>query len=75
MAGEYGRRMETDDAEAMFRRWSDPNTTAFLDLPAMHSAEDAKALIHWSHLLAEQDEAIRWGIEAIDTGQLIGVRV
>lgn len=66
------RRLVTDDAEAMFRCWSDPNTTAFLDLPAMHSAEDAKALIHWLHLLAEQDEAIRWGIEAIDTGQLIG---
>lgn len=66
------RGLEKADAEAMFRCWSDPNTTAFLDLPAMHSAEDAKALIHWLHLLAEQDEAIRWGIESIDTGQLIG---
>jgi [ribosomal protein S5]-alanine N-acetyltransferase len=66
------RRMEADDAEAMFRCWSDPKTSAFLDLPAMHSAEDAKALIHWLHLLAEQDEAIRWGIEVIDTSQLIG---
>lgn len=66
------RRMKAEDAEAMFGCWSDPATTAFLDIPGMHSAEDAKALIQWLHLLAEQEEAIRWGIELIETGQLIG---
>lgn len=66
------RRMETEDAEAMLVCWSDPAATAFLDMPVMHSAEDAKALIEWLQRLAEQDEAIRWGIEITETGQLIG---
>lgn len=61
------RRMTAEDAEAMFRCWSDSATTAYLDLPVMHSAEDAKALIQWLFRLAEQDEAIRWGVEIIET--------
>ncbi|KOP65063.1 acetyltransferase [Bacillus sp. FJAT-18019] len=66
------RRIAEEDAEAMLCCWSDPDTAAFLDLPPLHSAEDAKSLIIWLQHLAEQDEAIRWGIEMVDTGKLIG---
>lgn len=66
------RRMTAGDAEAMLSCWTDPVTTAFLELPPMHSVEDAQSLILWLQHLAEQDEAIRWGIERKDTGRLIG---
>ncbi|KOR76950.1 GNAT family N-acetyltransferase [Paenibacillus solani] len=66
------RRIKEEDAEAMLCCWSDPDTAAFLDLPPLHSAEDAKSLIIWLQHLAQQDETIRWGIEMVDTGKLIG---
>lgn len=66
------RRMTEEDTEAMLCCWTDRDTSTFLELPPLHSVEDAKSLILWLQHLAQEDEAIRWGIEMMDTGQLIG---
>lgn len=66
------RRLSANDAADMFRCWSDAGTRAFIDLPPMETEADAAALIGWLGVMAEEEEAIRWGIEVHGSGRVIG---
>ncbi|MEK3732151.1 GNAT family protein [Paenibacillus sp. FSL M8-0334] len=66
------RRMEPSDGRAMYACWADAQTARFLEIPAINGAEAAAALIASLNKLAEEDEALRWGIELRQTGTLIG---
>lgn len=66
------RRLTEDDAADMLRCWSDPDTRKFTELPAMHAAADAAALIAWLNAMSEEEDALRWGIELTGSGRVIG---
>ncbi|MEK3782710.1 GNAT family protein [Paenibacillus sp. FSL W8-0919] len=66
------RRLTEDDAADMLRCWSDPDTRKYTELPAMHAAADAAALIAWLNAMSEEEDALRWGIELTGSGRVIG---
>lgn len=66
------RRMERSDAETMFRYWSDPEVVKYMNMPPFASEEDAYEMINLLNGLSESEDALRWGIELKDHGELIG---
>ncbi|MGV3489186.1 MAG: GNAT family N-acetyltransferase [Tuberibacillus sp.] len=57
-----------DDAEALYRHFSDPEVTRFMDIETCKSTEEARGLIQ-EHL---DDEGCRWGLFDKESQQLIG---
>ncbi|WP_425432174.1 GNAT family N-acetyltransferase [Fontibacillus panacisegetis] len=66
------RRMERSDAETMFRYWSDPEVVKYMNTPPFASEEDAYEMINLLNGLSESEDALRWGIELKEHGELIG---
>ncbi|WP_231638689.1 GNAT family N-acetyltransferase [Paenibacillus sp. JCM 10914] len=66
------RRMDAEDAYAMSRCWMEPASRAFADIPVVQSVRDAGHLIQRLNDMALHEETIRWGIERIDTSELLG---
>lgn len=57
------RRMERGDAEVMFRYWSDPEVTRYMNVSAFASVEEAWDMINLLNGLSESEDAMRFGIE------------
>lgn len=66
------RKMSPDDAEGLYRCWSDERTARHLYLPPMDNSQDAESLILLLNGMAESDDTLRWGIELQGSGILIG---
>ncbi|RRJ63775.1 N-acetyltransferase [Paenibacillus oralis] len=66
------RRMERGDAEVMFRYWSDPEVTRYMNVPPFASVEEAWDMINLLNGLSESEDAMRFGIELKEEGKLIG---
>lgn len=66
------RRMERSDAEVMFRYWSDPVVTKYMNVPPFASAEEAWEMINLLNGLSESEDALRFGIELKEERRLIG---
>lgn len=66
------RRMERSDAERMFQIWSDPEVVKYMNIPPFASVEDTLEMIQLLNGLSESEDALRWGIELKEDGQLIG---
>lgn len=66
------RKLTVDDAEQLYRCWSDELTAKHLFLPPLNDKQDAADLILLLNELAESNDSIRWGIELIDSGVIIG---
>ena len=65
------RKLNAGDAAAMFRCWTDEQTALFLHLPPLMDTKGAEKLIADMNMWAEEEAALRWGIELQGTG-LIG---
>lgn len=66
------RKMSIDDAEGLYRCWTDKQTARHLYLPPMDNSRDAESLILLLNGLAESEDTMRWGIELQGSGILIG---
>ncbi|MNN00305.1 putative ribosomal N-acetyltransferase YdaF [compost metagenome] len=66
------RRMKKSDAETMFRYWSDPEVVRYMNMPPFASEEDTYEMINLLNGLSESEDALRWGIELKENGELIG---
>lgn len=66
------RRMKRGDAKVMFRYWSDPEVTRYMNVPPFTSVEEAWDMINLLNGLSESEDAMRFGIELKEEGKLIG---
>ena len=67
------RKLDTDDASAMFQNWaSDPEVTKFLTWPTHASMEISWALIALWMKDYDKKDYYQWGIELKELGEVIG---
>ncbi|MFB5764027.1 GNAT family N-acetyltransferase [Paenibacillus medicaginis] len=66
------RKMEVGEARRVFAFWSDSEVTRYMNMESMFSPEDAKDMIELLNRLSLSEDAIRWGIELKENGELIG---
>nr|WP_211184645.1 GNAT family protein [Paenibacillus lemnae] len=66
------RRLTEHDREDMYQCWTDPETVRHLYLPPVRTTADAKELILLLNQLSYSEEVLRWGIELLETGVVIG---
>jgi len=75
-------RMETErlilrpltpaDSEGLFRIFSDPEVTKYLEITPLKFASEGKALLEYFNGQFERKTGVRWGIESKQDGALIG---
>lgn len=66
------RPMSIEDAPALFRIWSDPEVTKYLNITAFTDIEQAREMIELLNRLAIEQKAIRWTIFVKETNHPIG---
>ncbi len=66
------REMVPEDAEAVFRIFSDVEVMRYYDIPAFTGIEEAQSLIVRQHQRFEQKERFRWGIALKSNNSIIG---
>ncbi|MDP4095604.1 GNAT family N-acetyltransferase [Paenibacillus sp. P96] len=66
------RKMEAKDARQVFTFWSDCEVTRYMNIESMSAPEDAEDMILLLNRLSRSEDAIRWGIELKENGELIG---
>ncbi|SMF90730.1 ribosomal-protein-alanine N-acetyltransferase [Paenibacillus uliginis N3/975] len=66
------RKMSPRDADDLYQCWSDEWTARYLYLPSMTGRHDAEALILLLNELSESEDSLRWGVEHLDSGIMIG---
>ncbi|KKO54642.1 GNAT family N-acetyltransferase [Paenibacillus sp. DMB20] len=71
-AGVRLRKLTPGDAEDMHRCWTDEETSRYLFLPSLASAADAEDLILLLNELSRTEDSLRWGVERLDGGEVIG---
>lgn len=66
------RKMSRSDADDLYQCWSDERTAQYLYIPSMKDRHDAEALILLLNELSESDDSLRWGVEHLESGMMIG---
>lgn len=65
------RELLPEDAEALYRIWSDPQVASRLEAPPLTSADEALQLIGQLRRMSQEEESLRWSI--LDPqGEVIG---
>lgn len=68
----YLRKMKVADASSLFRIWSDPDVTKFMNISSFTSENQAKDMIELLDGLAQSNEAIRFSIIELESTEIIG---
>ncbi|HML06235.1 MAG TPA: GNAT family protein [Methanobacterium sp.] len=68
----YLRKISINDAETLFRFWSDPEVTKNLNVATFKNIEQAFSLIRLLNSLYSSKEGIRWVITIRKTNEIIG---
>lgn len=66
------RKMKEADASGLFRIWSDPDVTRFMNVSNFTHEDQARDMIRLLDGLSRNKQAIRYSIILKDTGDLIG---
>jgi len=66
------RPLTTQDSEAVYRIFSNPEVTRFLELTPLEVVEEGTALIDYFNGMFDRRSGVRWGIESKADGSLIG---
>ncbi len=66
------RQMKESDSLSMFKIWSDPNVTKFMNISNFTDENQAKDMIHFLNELAQNNKALRFTIIEKDSNQIIG---
>lgn len=68
----YLRKMKVSDASSLFRIWSDPDVTKFMNVSSFTREIQAKEMIELLDGLAQTNEAIRFTIIELESTKIIG---
>ena len=72
-AGDYELRpLAPGDAADMFDHLSDAEVTAFMDISALTSVEEAQTIVDWATGLRAFGGGVRWAIRARASGAFVG---
>lgn len=66
------RKMEVSDSSSLFKIWSNPDVTEFMNITNFTEQDQAKEMINFLNELSVQKKAIRYTIVEIKTNQIIG---
>ncbi|MGG0655398.1 GNAT family N-acetyltransferase [Rummeliibacillus pycnus] len=66
------RRMEVSDSHSLFKIWSDPDVTKFMNISSFTREEQAKGMIELLEELAQASEAIRFSMIEQKSNEIIG---
>ncbi len=66
------RPLTPEDSDGLFRIFSDPEVTRYLEITPLKFASEGKALIDYFNGQFERKTGVRWGIEQKKDGALIG---
>lgn len=65
------RKLTEDDADAIYRLRSNPDTMQFIPRPLLKTQEEAIEMIQWINQKIAENTDINWGICKKDTGEMI----
>ncbi len=68
----YVRRIEVSDSPSLFKIWSDPDVTKFMNISSFTQEAQAKEMIELLENLAEDRKAIRFSMIERKSGEIIG---
>lgn len=68
----YLRKMDPSDSPSLFRIWSDPDVTEFMNIDQFTDESQAREMIQFLNNLSDEDQAIRFTIIEKESGQIIG---
>ena len=66
------RPLTAEDSDGLFRIFSDPEVTKYLEITPLKFASEGKALLEYFNGQLERKSGVRWGIEQKGDGALIG---
>ncbi|MGE7843793.1 GNAT family N-acetyltransferase [Lysinibacillus sp. NPDC093712] len=66
------RRMEISDSYSLFKIWSDPDVTKFMNIASFTDEAQAKEMIELLEELAQANEAIRFSMIERKSNEIIG---
>ncbi|MGA4518619.1 GNAT family N-acetyltransferase [Solibacillus silvestris] len=68
----YLRRMEPSDSPSLFKIWSDPHVTEFMNISSFTHETQAKEMIELLEGLAQAGKAVRFSMIERDSNEIIG---
>ncbi|WP_100406927.1 GNAT family N-acetyltransferase [Bacillus solitudinis] len=66
------RKMTTADSLSLFKIWSDPNVTKFMNIDGFSNEDQAKEIITYLDKLSQKNKAIRYSIVELTSNEIIG---
>ncbi|BBH18820.1 N-acetyltransferase [Paenibacillus baekrokdamisoli] len=66
------RKMKVSDSSSLFKIWSDPDVTKFMNVSCLTNENQAKEMITLLDDLSQDRKAIRFSIIKIETKEIIG---
>lgn len=66
------RKMKVSDSSSLFKIWSDPDVTRFMDVESFTDENQAIEMIKLLDGLAQDNKAIRFSIIEIESNEIIG---
>ncbi len=66
------RKMKVSDSSSLFKIWSDPAVTKFMNVNCFTNENQAKAMINLLDNLYQEGKAIRFSIIKTDSNEIIG---
>ncbi|KWX73144.1 GNAT family N-acetyltransferase [Paenibacillus jilunlii] len=66
------RKMKVSDSSSLFKIWSDPAVTKFMNVSCFTNENQAKAMINLLDNLYQEGKAIRFSIINIESNEIIG---
>lgn len=66
------RKMKVSDSPSLFRIWSDPDVTRFMNISSFTDENQAKDMIELLDELAQENKAVRYAIIELESNEIIG---
>lgn len=66
------RRMEVSDSRSLFKIWSDPDVTKFMNISSFTHEAQAKEMIELLEELAQASKAIRFSMIELTSNEIVG---
>jgi len=68
----YLRKMKLSDSPSLFKTWSDPDVTKFMNINCFTEENQAKDMIKLLDELSQDNKAIRFSIIKIESNEIVG---
>jgi ribosomal-protein-alanine N-acetyltransferase len=66
------RKIKTSDSASLFKIWSDPEVTKFMNINSFTDKSQAKDMIELLDQLSQENKAVRYSIIELESNEIIG---